>query len=228
MGHEVHSVATNTHGRVLVRRSRSAPARGVLAGFHGYSETAAIQLPRLDAIPGADAWALVSVQALHRFYRGRTTEVGASWMTHEDRETAIADNVAYVTAALRLVADDAAAGIVYAGFSQGVAMAFRAAVLGPQGRTPNFEPPGPSVGVIAVGGDVPPELLADPAARFPPILLARATADEWYTAAKFDNDVAALRARGADFETFVYDGPHEWTPAVSPAAGAWLDRIAHR
>jgi len=193
----------------------SRPARGVVAGFHGYSESAAIQLPRLEAISGADAWTLVSVQALHRFYRGRTMDVGASWMTHEDRETAIADNVAYVDAALRLVADDAAAGIVYAGFSQGVSMAFRAAMRGA----------GRALGVIAVGGDVPPELLADPAVRFPPILLARGTADEWYTSEKFDKDVAALRARGAEFETFVYEAPHEWTPAVSAAAGAWIETL---
>jgi predicted esterase len=80
---------------------------------------------------------------------------------------------------------------------------------------------------MAVGGDVPPELVADPAARFPPIFLARGTADEWYTTAKFENDVAALRARGAGFETFVYEAPHEWTPAVSQAAGAWLARASH-
>jgi predicted esterase len=212
---DVHAVPTTTHGRVLVRRARPRPARGVLAGFHGYSETAAIQLPRLEAIPGSDAWTLVSVQALHRFYRGRTQDVGASWMTHEDRETMIADNVAYVTAALELVPDDAGKGIIYAGFSQGVSMAFRAAIRGP----------GPAAGVIAVGGDVPPELLADPATRFPPIFLARGTADEWYTTAKYDRDVAALRTRGADVQTFVYEAPHEWTPAVSQAAGAWLGAI---
>src|SRR5262249_2253174 len=78
---ELHSIAATTHGRVLVRPARGATSRGVLAGFHGYSETAAIQLARLEAIPGAAAWTLVSVQALHRFYRGRAQEVGASWMT---------------------------------------------------------------------------------------------------------------------------------------------------
>ena len=210
----VHSVAATTHGRVLTRRAATSPARGVLAGFHGYTETAAIQMARLDAIPGADAWTLLSVQGLHRFYRGRTQEVGASWMTKEDRETAIADNVAYAAAALDLVAEDAASGVVCAGFSQGVAMAFRAALLGPR----------PARGVIAVGGDVPPELLADRSLRFPPLLLARGSADEWYTAAKFDADVAALRSRGVEVEPLVYDAPHDWTPAVSAAAGAWLDR----
>jgi len=212
---ELHHIDTTTHGRVLVRRARTGPARGVLAGFHGYTETAAIQLARLEQIPGAGAWTLLSVQALHRFYRGRTREVGASWMTHEDREIAIADNVAYVEAAVRLVADDAAAGVVYAGFSQGVAMAFRAALLGPRA----------ALGVIAVGGDVPPELLSSRELAFPPVFLAHGTADEWYTKPKFDTDVAGLTSRGATFEIFEYDAPHEWTPGVSAAAGAWLAHL---
>ena len=214
MSHEVHSVATPTHGRVLVRRPGSRPARGVIAGFHGYSETAAIQMPRLEAVCRDDPWTLVSVQALHRFYRGRLQEVGASWMTREDREAAIADNLAYVAAAIDLAGDAASAGVIYAGFSQGVAMAFRAAVLG-SARAAR--------GVIAVGGDVPPELLADPVLKFPPVFLARGASDDWYTAEKFDADVAALRTRGVDCRPFVYDAPHEWTPAVSAAAGAWLD-----
>jgi predicted esterase len=215
MAHEVHSVATTTHGRVLVRRAGSRPARGVIAGFHGYSESAAIQMARLEALSPGRAWTLVSVQGLHRFYRGRAQEVGASWMTREDREAAIADNLAYVAAALRLVADDAAHGVVYAGFSQGVPMAFRGAVLGSAA----------AAGVIAVGGDVAPELLADRTLRFPPVFLARGSSDDWYTAAKFDVDTAALRARGVDVHPFAYDAPHEWTPAVSTAAAAWLDAI---
>ena len=230
MTHELHAVPTTTHGRVLIRRARSRPARGVLVGFHGYSETAAIQMARLEAVCRDDPWTLVSVQALHRFYRGRSQEVGASWMTREDRETAIADNLAYVAAALDLVADDAAAGVVHAGFSQGVAMAFRAAVLGfdrvsaDRGSLSAPRAPRPALGVIAVGGDVPPELLADPVLKFPPVFLARGSADDWYTSAKFGADSGALRARGVDLHPFVYEAPHDWTPAVSAAAGEWLDR----
>ena len=108
-----------------------------------------MQMERLRAIPGAAAWTLVSVQGLHRFYRGRTEEVVASWMTREDREVAIADNIAYVDAALDAVPHDGSTRIVFAGFSQGVAMAFRAALRGRRR----------AAGVIAIGGDVPPELL---------------------------------------------------------------------
>jgi predicted esterase len=203
---------------VLVRRAGAQPSRGVLAGFHGYAENAAIQLARLEEIPGADAWTLVSVQGLHRFYRQRTEDIAASWMTREDRETAIADNMAYVNAALAVAPDEAQQRVVYAGFSQGVAMAFRAAC---RGRVP-------AAGVIAVGGDVPPELLADAGLGFPPVLLARGTADEWYSAMKYDADLSALRARGVDVLGLVYEAGHEWTPGVAVAAGRWLERFPAR
>ena len=189
------------------------PSRGVLAGFHGYSETAAIQLARLEEIAGTDAWTLVSIQGLHRFYRQRTQDIAASWMTREDRETAMADNLAYVTAALEVAPDEAARHVVYAGFSQGVAMAFRAAC---RGRAP-------AAGVIAVGGDVPPELLADAGVTFPRVFLARGRADEWFTARKYDADRSALRARGVEVHGLVYEAGHEWTADVAAAVARWLD-----
>jgi predicted esterase len=207
---DVHSVEARTHGRVLVRRA--ARPRGILVGCHGYFENAAIQMARLASIPGSDAWTLVAVQALHRVYRPRSQDVVASWMTREDRDTAIDDNVAYVAAAVRLVPRDATTPVVYAGFSQGGSMAFRAAVRGDNR----------SAGVISVGSDVPPELLADPAARFPRVLLALGERDEWFSRTKHDADVAALRARGVEVDPVVYDAGHEWTADVNVAAAAWL------
>ena len=212
---DVHLVATTTHGRVLLRQARAAAARGVLVGFHGYMENAAVQMDRLAAIPGAFAWTLVSVQALHRFYRGRTEEVVASWMTREDRDAAIADNIEYVDAALDAVPHDPASRLVYAGFSQGVAMAFRSALRGRAG----------AAGVIAIGGDIPPELLQDATLRFPPVLLARGERDEWLTAARFDADLSALTARRVAVRPLVVDGAHEWNDAISVAAGEFLTTI---
>jgi predicted esterase len=214
-GLEIHSVPATTHGRVLVRRAAAAP-RGILAGFHGYFENAAIQLERLASIPLTRAWTLISVQALHRVYRGRSPAIAASWMTSEDRDAAIADNVAYVASAVDLVAPAASTPVVYAGFSQGGQMAFRAALRGK--RAP--------AGIVSVGSDVPPELLADASLRFPPVLLARGTNDEWYTAEKFAADVAALRALGAPVEAFVYEGGHDWTNTVGAAAAEWIERTA--
>jgi predicted esterase len=214
---DVRLIATTTHGRVLVRDARAAAARGVLVGFHGYMEQAVIQMERLQAIPGAARWTLVSLQALHRFYRGRSQEVVASWMTSQDREAAIAANIEYVDAALDSVPHDGSTKIVFAGFSQGVAMAFRSAVRGRR----------PAAGVIAVGGDVPPELLQDRDAAFPVVLLARGARDEWLTAQKFRADLNALAERtpGTRVRALEFEGGHEWNDVVAEAAGDFLESL---
>jgi predicted esterase len=179
-------------------------------------ETALTEMNRLSTIPGSGSWTLVSVEGLHRFYRGRSQEVVASWMTREDREVAIADNLAYVAAVLDEIPHDPSTRIVYTGFSQGVAMAFRAAVLGRDRAS----------GVISVGGDVPPELLADAAVRFPPVLFARGTRDELLTQPRFDADFAALTGRGVAARSLLYEGAHEWTAEVAQAAAAFLESVS--
>lgn len=212
---ERHLIPALTHGVALVRPARAGAARGVMVGFHGYMETAAIQMERLEAIPGSAMWTLVSIEGLHRFYRGRTQDVVASWMTRADRDVAIADNLAYVGAALDEIPRNSSTRIVYAGFSQGVAMAFRAGLLG-RDR---------ALGIIAVGGDVPPELLTD-TVQYPSILFARGVRDEWLTQAKFDADLAALTARGAAARPVLYDGAHEWNADVAAAAAEFLEGLA--
>ena len=209
-------IETPTHGRVIVRQSTAASKAGLLIGFHGYAETAEIQIERLAALPGADAWTLLSVQGLHCFYRGRSEQVVSSWMTRQDRDAAIADNVRYVDAAIAAVrATGSNDPIVYAGFSQGVAMAFRSAVLGRW----------PCAGVVAVGGDVPPELLEDRSLGFPTVLMLRGTRDEWYTQARFESDVESLTARARRIESVVFDGGHEWSTAASESAGTFLSSV---
>ena len=207
---EPRLIATTIHGRTLVRDARQ-PCAGLVIGFHGYMENAEIQMERLEGISGADAWTLLSVQGLHRFYRGRSETVVASWMTREDREAMIADNLAYVDRAIESIAEADRPRIVCAGFSQGAAMAFRA------GTCSRFA----AAGIVAVGGDVPPELVAERAV-FPPVLLARGTGDEWYTARKLDDDIATLTGRGASVEPLVYAGGHEWNGEVSAAAAAFI------
>jgi predicted esterase len=211
----VHAVPTLTHGRVLVRDARAAVRKGILVGFHGYIENASIQMDRLVAIPGSEAWTLVSIQGLHRFYRGKSDEVVASWMTREDRDDAIADNLAYVAAALEQVPHDSSTRLVYAGFSQGVAMAFRAGVLGSI----------PAAGIAAVGGDVPPELIGRSDLAFPAVLFLRGLEDSWLTRDRFDRDVASLTARQVALTASTYDGAHEWNAETSRAIGDFLRRL---
>jgi predicted esterase len=202
----------------LVAEARAAAARGLLVGFHGYGESAGTHMERLQAIAGAAAWTLVSAQALHRFYDRRTRQVVACWMTREDREDAIADNAGYIMAVLESVPHDPSRPIVFAGFSQGTAMAYRAACRGPRR----------AAGIISVGGDVPPELLQDPDVDFPRVLMIRGRADEWYTQQKFEDDTAALRARGVELESLLVEGGHEWHQPVLDAAARFIDEVGRR
>ena len=99
-----HTIATRTHGRYLVVPPADGAASHLLVGFHGYAEPASAAMERLQTIPGAGEWRLVAIQGLHRFYRGRSRDVVASWMTREDRDLAIADNDRYVAAVIDAVA----------------------------------------------------------------------------------------------------------------------------
>src|SRR5688572_17942402 len=92
---EVRGIEARVHGRYIVRRPDMPPPWPMIVGFHGYGEDASTHLDELMRIPGTSAWLLVSVQGLHRFYT-RQEGVVASWMTRQDRELAIGDNVDYV------------------------------------------------------------------------------------------------------------------------------------
>jgi len=214
------TIVATTHGRYLVAPpADDASAAAVLVGFHGYAETAETQLDRLRQIPAADRWLLVAIQGLHRFYQRRTNDVIASWMTRQDRELAIADNLAYVNAVVDAVAREwnAPRQVAFGGFSQGVAMAFRAAVSSPM----------PVAGIVAAGGDVPPEIDRASLGRVGAALVCRGTADEWYTSAKFDHDVRRLREAGVRVRSLEFDGGHEWQSAVVQAASTFLESCRH-
>ncbi len=209
------TIAVRTHGRYLTELHPGAAA--TLVGFHGYQENAARHLEVLHRIAGGRAINLVSVQGLHRFYT-RANAVVAGWMTSEDRELAIADNIDYVGAVLAEVAADSGLPrpLVYVGFSQGVAMAYRAAAFVRR----------PCDGVIALAGDVPPDV-APVAAGLPTVLLGRGTEDAWYSAEKMARDLSSLRAADVTVIEHVFAGGHVWEESFVARAGAFLDeRIA--
>ena len=76
--------------------------------------------------------------------------------------------------------------------------------------------------VIAVGGDVPPEIDAVSLARVQMALVCRGERDDWYTDEKFQQDIARIRQAGAAVRPVAFDGGHEWPAAVLEAASAFL------
>ena len=199
-----HTIAATVHGRFLVR---PGPAERLLIGFHGYAETAEVHLEDLWKIRGVEDWTVVSVQALHPFYAARTQQIVASWMTKLDRELAIADNIAYVRSVLEWFHHPKT--VVFAGFSQGGAMAYRAAS--------DF---GGAAGLIVLASDVPPDVTEN----VPPVLIGRGVRDDWYTDEKLKKDLKFLQAI-TDVTTCVFDGGHQWSDEFREAAAGFLEEL---
>ena len=223
---ETKIIETRTHGRYLVRRGES---NRLLVGFHGYGENAERHLAELEKLDGG--WTLAAIQALNRFYT-RSEEIVANWMTREDRELAIDDNINYV----RRVIEELGSyeKLVFAGFSQGAAMAYRAAA---------------SIrcdGMFVLAGDLPPDVAVglsrgngegsaaqvadgsfgvsapqDDRPPFPPVLIGRGERDDWYTAEKLKKDLSFL----PEAESCVFDGGHEWSNSFRTAASEFLSRL---
>ena len=213
---EVVYVDTGVRGRVLVVPPATAGPAPLVVGFHGYGEQAASLLEVLSSLPGSSARCTACPQALHPFYT-RDGSVVASWMTSLDRELAIEDNLAYVSRVLDLLrqGDRADQPVAFVGFSQGVAMAYRAA-MGTGVRCS---------GLVALGGDVPPELAGRDLSALGPVLIGRGRQDTWYDERKLAADLEILEAAGAAVETVVFDGGHEWAPEFRSAADRFLGEV---
>jgi len=210
---ESRFIPAGVHGRYLVDVPAGAGPHPLLVGFHGYQENAEIHLEELRRVPGASRFVLVAVQSLHLFYTKGGGVVG-SWMTKVGREHAIADNIRYVATVVAEVKRDVptGGGLVYAGFSQGASMAYRAAARSGQACD----------GVVALGGDIPPEIAEDASARLPPVLVGRGEADHWFTQEKLEQDLERLARLRVSVRSVTFPGGHEWTDAFRAAMGEFL------
>jgi predicted esterase len=110
--------------------------------------------------------------------------------------------------------------LVYVGFSQGVAMAYRATAFAhDHGDVPR------AAGAIVLAGDIPPDVV--PRVRdLPPLLIGRGTGDEWYTEAKAGADLRHLAPAVVSPRVHVFEGGHVWDESFVAAAGEFLDLIA--
>lgn len=209
-----HYLETTVSGRYLVEVPDGDSPFPLLAGFHGYGQTAEDELALLRQISGAERFVLCSIEALHPFVN-KTGQSGSSWMSRRDRELRIAENVRYVDAVIGLVMEEIVfdGRIVLHGFSQGTAMACRAAVLGRHEVS----------AVMLLGGDIPPEL--DKLARMRTVHLVRGERDHFYRQKNFDADIARLREVGIAVVGSLYDGEHAPTNEYFEAAGQFVAKL---
>lgn len=209
---ETIQVSTTVHGRVLLEAPADASA--LLVGFHGYAQLGEDALAYLRPLVEGEPWAIAAPQALHPFYRPKDQSVVAGWMTRLDREIALEDNVAYTTRAVAelLQRVPTAKKLAIVGFSQGVAMAYRTAARCGQRVD----------AMVALAGDVPPELRNGGWGTRPAVLIGRGDGEQWYSEEKLADDLAALAALGIPVEVCRFAGGHEWAPPFVERAREFL------
>ena len=121
-----HRLQVQRHARYYSEGSSSAPECWLVC--HGYGQLAGRFIRHFQPIAGEMRY-VVAPEGLHRFYLdppdrpAAQRRVGATWMTREDRETDIADYVAYLNTLFAEVCVGKEVHVL--GFSQGVATVAR-------------------------------------------------------------------------------------------------------
>lgn len=198
------NIETPTHGRSLIAPASSLSPAGTIMAFHGYAQSADWMLTMLRDIPQINhTWHLCALQGLHRFYQPKSGEIVASWMTSQDREWMIEDNVVYVGRTMvdfKSCIEQPGRHLIFLGFSQGAAMAWRAAARYLKSTR----------AVVAAGGDIPPDVHVGVFADWQGgILVARGRHDRIYSAPRLQNDTEKLEGLESKVELAEYNGSHE-------------------
>lgn len=179
---------------------------------HGYGQLAERFLRQFASLDDGTRL-IVAPEALSRYYldsipmrrHQASPRVGASWMTREDRESEIADYVAYLerlAQEIRHPLSGAAPRIVVVGFSQGTATVSRW-LAASELRVDQL---------VLWGGAIPPELdLAAWSRRLhdAAITLVAGDEDEFATPAAVSAEAERLSAAGVAFTLLRFHGGHE-------------------
>jgi predicted esterase len=208
----------NAH-RIVVPRSARYYSRGPTHGFprevwivcHGYGQLAGRFIEQFAGLDDGTRL-IVAPEALSRFYldpipvrrEHRNPRVGATWMTREDRESEIADQVTYldlVAGEVRQHLTGASPRLVVFGFSQGTATVCRW-LAASEVRADNL--------VLWAGG-IPPELdLAAWATRLrgASITLVAGDADTMVPPEAVAREAERLSSAGVAFHAHRFSGEH--------------------
>lgn len=191
-------------------------APGLLLAFPGYGQSCKGFIKNFTTLRDRN-WLVVVAQGPNQFYweRGRP---GFCWMTSYMRGNTVRDNLAYVERLLKRLKSDHefdSRRVFLLGFSQGSAMAFRYAARG--GVRP--------AGVIAAGGDLPPDVEADleELSKFP-VMIVHGNDDTSMHVDKARRGEATLRDHGFSVDAFYFDGAHELPDQAIERIVAWIER----
>lgn len=177
-------------------------ARVIWIVLHGYGHLARYFLREFEGLE--EGKLLVAPEGLSRYYTDdEHTRVGASWMTREDREHEIADQITYLDQLARVLAgaDPQRTPVNVLGFSQGMATACRWAALG-NTRIQRL---------VLWGGNMPPDLgTATLATRWSTLHvdLVHGEKDPLVSVEVLGASEAKLRSAGVSYAIHRFDGAH--------------------
>lgn len=197
--------------RYAILGSPGAETREVWIVCHGFAQLASRFIRRFEAIAN-DSRVIVAPEALSRFYTERApgehsalSQVGATWMTTEDRENEISDYVAYLDEVRseifsRLNRKDVIFRAL--GFSQGTATVARWIAKG------KAEPDQ----VILWAGGLPPDLTQSEVARLSirsPLLFVIPNRDEYISREEVSAELKRIAALRVRHDVLEFDGGHD-------------------
>lgn len=220
-----HHLAVTRTARYYVVGADGEPdaaLRDLWVVCHGYGQLAAAFVTSFEKL-AAPQRRIVAPEALSRFYLDASRKpgdtaprVGATWMTREDREREIDDQVAYLDTLLEQVRpNDASSGVRLRvlGFSQGVATVVRWIDRGRVGADE----------VILWAGSFPPDVdLAHFAARVGgrPVVLVAGERDELAPWAAADAALGRLVGAGLSARLVTFGGGHRLDDATLASLAA--------
>lgn len=118
-----HHIQTTKTARYFVLGDLET-AHHIWVVLHGYGQSAERFLTKFEGLQNSNT-AIIAPEGLHRFYtKGVSGDVGASWMTKDDRETDIVDYVNFLNLLISNVIKPHQT-LEVLGFSQGAATACR-------------------------------------------------------------------------------------------------------
>jgi len=217
---QAHHLTVPRTARYYTLGDAGAHVSEVLMVCHGYGQLAQPFLASFERV-ASPTRLIVAPEALSRFYLDRSAlpndqppRVGATWMTREDRDHEIADQVAYLDALHDLVrpAAPAAVRLRVLGFSQGVATVARWLALG-RARADEL---------ILWAGAFPPDVeLTGFARRLGPasVVLVAGARDELASWTAADSQLQRFTDAGVSARLVAFEGGHRLDDAT-------LDQLA--
>lgn len=198
-----HHFRTARTARYQMIGTPGSDIKTVLYALHGYGHLTPYFARKFEVLENPQTLIVVP-EGLHRFYLDKEHKrVGASWMTREDRQTDISDQVEYLDGLHELInaqCPDAKTTAVL-GFSQGTATASRWVAKSKH----EFQE------LVLWSGALPPDLSEGELDKLRSLSLhfAMGRQDEFYSQELVDQHRAYLAGLELDYAFTSFDGKHE-------------------